>query len=144
MSSYKAKDIQVLEGLEPVRKRPGMYIGSTSLQGLHHLVWEILDNSVDEALNGHCDQIEIQINKGNEITVKDNGRGVPVDTFQKTKKSAMEVLFTTLHSGGKFQEGSYKVSGGLHGVGMAVVCALSKSLTATSRRDGFEIGRAHV
>ncbi|MDH5457836.1 MAG: type IIA DNA topoisomerase subunit B [Nitrospinota bacterium] len=138
MSSYKAKDIQVLEGLEPVRKRPGMYIGSTSLQGLHHLVWEILDNSVDEALNGHCDQIEIQIKKGNEITVIDNGRGVPIDNFQKTKKSAMEVLFTTLHSGGKFQEGSYKVSGGLHGVGMAVVCALSESLTATSRRDGFE------
>jgi len=138
MSSYKAKDIQVLEGLEPVRKRPGMYIGSTSLQGLHHLVWEILDNSVDEALNGHCTQIEIHIKKGNEITVKDNGRGIPIDKFQKTKKSAMEVLFTTLHSGGKFQEGSYKVSGGLHGVGMAVVCALSKSLVATSRRDGFE------
>ena len=85
MSSYKAKDIQVLEGLEPVRKRPGMYIGSTSPQGLHHLVWEILDNSVDEALNGHCDQIEIHINKGNEITVKDNGRGIPVDQFQKPK-----------------------------------------------------------
>jgi DNA gyrase/topoisomerase IV subunit B len=138
MSSYKAKDIQVLEGLEPVRKRPAMYIGSTSLQGLHHLVWEILDNSVDEALNGHCNQIEIHIKKGNEITVKDNGRGIPIDKFQKTKKSALEVLFTTLHSGGKFQEGSYKVSGGLHGVGMAVVCALSKSLTAISRREGFE------
>ncbi|MDH5761893.1 MAG: type IIA DNA topoisomerase subunit B [Nitrospinota bacterium] len=138
MSSYKAKDIQVLEGLEPVRKRPGMYIGSTSLQGLHHLVWEILDNSVDEALNGHCDQIEIEIAKDHRITIKDNGRGVPIDTFQNTKKSAMEVLFTTLHSGGKFQEGSYKVSGGLHGVGMAVVCALSEQLTATSRRDGFE------
>jgi DNA gyrase/topoisomerase IV subunit B len=138
MSSYKAKDIQVLEGLEPVRKRPGMYIGSTSLQGLHQLVWEILDNSVDEALNGHCNQIEIHIKKGNEITIKDNGRGIPVDKFQKTKKSAMEILFTTLHSGGKFQEGSYKVSGGLHGVGMAVVCALSESLTAISRREGFE------
>ncbi len=138
MSSYKAKDIQVLKGLEPVRKRPAMYIGSTSLQGLHHLVWEILDNSVDEALNGHCNLIEIHIKKGNEITVKDNGRGIPVDKFQKTKKSAMEVLFTTLHSGGKFQEGSYKVSGGLHGVGMAVVCALSESLKAISRRDKFE------
>ncbi len=138
MSSYKAKDIQVLEGLEPVRKRPGMYIGSTSLPGLHHLVWEILDNSVDEALNGHCDHIEIHIKKNNEITVKDNGRGIPIDKFQKTKKSAMEVLFTTLHSGGKFQEGSYKVSGGLHGVGMAVVCALSESLKAISRRDKFE------
>lgn len=138
MSDYKAKDIQVLEGLEPVRKRPGMYIGSTSLQGLHHLVWEILDNSVDEALNGHCSQIEIQIRKDHEISIKDNGRGIPVDKFQKTNKSAMEVLFTTLHSGGKFQEGSYKVSGGLHGVGMAVVCALSETLTATSRRDGYE------
>ncbi len=139
MSSYKAKDIQVLEGLEPVRKRPAMYIGSTSLQGLHHLIWEILDNSVDEALNGYCNHIEIEIdNKKNEITVKDNGRGIPVDQFQKTKKSAMEVLFTTLHSGGKFQEGSYKVSGGLHGVGMAVVCALTESLKAISRREGFE------
>ncbi len=138
MSSYQAKDIQVLEGLDPVRTRPGMYIGSTSQQGLHHLVWEILDNSVDEALNGHCDQIEIQIKKENEIIIKDNGRGIPVDKFQKTKKSAMEVLFTTLHSGGKFQEGSYKVSGGLHGVGMAVVCALSESLKAISRRDKFE------
>ncbi len=138
MSSYKAKDIQVLEGLEPVRKRPGMYIGSTSPTGLHHLVWEILDNSVDEALNGHCSHIEIQIKSGHEITVKDNGRGIPVDKFQKTKKSAMEILFTTLHSGGKFQEGTYKVSGGLHGVGMAVVCALSETLKATSRREGYE------
>ncbi len=138
MGSYQAKDIQVLEGLEPVRKRPGMYIGSTSSTGLHHLVWEILDNSVDEALNGHCNHIEITIHSDTEITIKDNGRGVPVDTYQKTKKSAMEILFTTLHSGGKFQEGNYKVSGGLHGVGMAVVCALSEKLTATSRRDGFE------
>ncbi len=96
MSSYKAKDIQVLEGLEPVRKRPAMYICSTARQGLHHLIWEILDNSVDEALNGHCNHIEIEIdNKRNEITVKDNGRGIPVDQFQKNKKSAMEVLFTT-------------------------------------------------
>ena len=140
MNSYKAKDIQILEGLEPVRKRPAMYIGSTSLQGLHHLIWEILDNSVDEALNGHCNHIEIEI-KGNEVTVNDNGRGIPVDQFQKTKKSAMEVLFTTLHSGGKFQEGSYKVSGGLHGVGMAVVCALSETLKATSRRE--EEPKAH-
>ncbi|CAI2718201.1 DNA gyrase/topoisomerase IV subunit B [Nitrospina watsonii] len=138
MSTYQAKDIQILEGLEPVRKRPGMYIGSTSSTGLHHLVWEILDNSVDEALNGHCNHIEITLHGEDEITLKDNGRGIPVDTFRKTKKSAMEILFTTLHSGGKFQEGNYKVSGGLHGVGMAVVCALSESLTATSRRDGFE------
>ena len=137
-STYKAKDIQVLEGLEPVRKRPGMYIGSTSSTGLHHLVWEILDNCVDEALNGYCDAIEIIIERDKGITIKDNGRGIPVDAFQKTKKSAMEILFTTLHSGGKFGQGNYKVSGGLHGVGMAVVCALSETLTATSRRDKFE------
>jgi len=138
MTSYKAKDIQVLEGLDPVRRRPGMYIGSTSATGLHHLLWEIMDNSVDEALNGHCDTIEITLQGTQEVTVKDNGRGIPVDEFQKTGKSAMEILFTTLHSGGKFGQGNYKVSGGLHGVGMAVVCALSETLTATSRRDGHE------
>jgi len=138
MAKYSSKDIQVLEGLEPVRKRPGMYIGSTSSTGLHHLLWEILVNSVDEALNGHCDNIEITLDTDQGITIKDNGRGVPVDLFKKTKKSAMEVLFTTLHSGGKFGQGNYKVSGGLHGVGMAVVCALSETMTATSRRDGFE------
>ncbi len=138
MSSYKAKDIQVLEGLEPVRRRPGMYIGSTSSTGLHHLVWEILDNAVDEALNGHCNTIEIILKKDKEITIRDNGRGIPIDKFRNTKKSALEILFTTLHSGGKFDEGSYKVAGGLHGVGMAVVCALSESLTATSKRDGYE------
>lgn len=138
METYSAKNIQVLEGLEPVRRRPGMYIGSTTSTGLHHLVWEILDNCVDEALNGHCDTIEITLEKDGGITIKDNGRGIPIDTFGKTKKSAMEILFTTLHSGGKFSEDSYKVSGGLHGVGMAVVCALSETLTATSRRDGFE------
>ncbi|MEE9259327.1 MAG: DNA gyrase subunit B [Nitrospinaceae bacterium] len=138
MGTYKAKDIQVLEGLEPIRKRPGMYIGSTSSTGLHHLVWEILDNSVDEALNGHCDSIEINLEKNGGITLKDNGRGIPVDLYQKTKKSAMEILFTTLHSGGKFDQNNYKVSGGLHGVGMAVVCALSETLKAISRRDKFE------
>ncbi len=138
MGSYKAKDIQVLEGLEAIRRRPGMYIGSTSATGLHHLVWEILDNSVDEALNGHCDTIEITLKNNREITIRDNGRGIPVDQFQKTKKSAMEVLFTTLHSGGKFENDNYKVSGGLHGVGMAVVCALSETLLATSKREGFE------
>ena len=121
MAKYNSKDIQVLEGLEPVRKRPGMYIGSTSSTGLHHLLWEILDNSVDEALNGHCDNIEITLDTDQGITIKDNGRGIPVDLFKKSKKSAMEVLFTTLHSGGKFGQGNYKVSGGLHGVGMAVV-----------------------
>ena len=138
MGTYSAKDLQVLEGLEPVRRRPGMYIGSTTSTGLHHLVWEILDNCVDEALNGYCDTIEITLEKSGGITIKDNGRGIPIDTFSKTKKSAMEVLFTTLHSGGKFSKDNYKVSGGLHGVGMAVVCALSESLTATSKRDGFE------
>ncbi|MBT6295907.1 MAG: DNA gyrase subunit B [Nitrospina sp.] len=138
MATYSAKDLQVLEGLEPVRRRPGMYIGSTSSTGLHHLVWEILDNCVDEALNGHCDAIGIKLEKDGGITIHDNGRGIPIDTFVKTKKSAMEVLFTTLHSGGKFSEDNYKVSGGLHGVGMAVVCALSENLTATSKRDGFE------
>ena len=138
MAKYNSKDIQVLEGLEPVRKRPGMYIGSTSSAGLHHLLWEILDNSVDEALNGYCDKIEISLTDDHGVTIKDNGRGIPVDLFKNTKKSAMEILFTTLHSGGKFGQDNYKVSGGLHGVGMAVVCALSESLVATSRRDGFE------
>ena len=137
-TSYSAKDINILEGLEPVRKRPAMYIGSTSATGLHHLVWEILDNSIDEAINGHCDVIEITVAGGDTVTIKDTGRGVPVDNFRGTKKSAMEILFTTLHSGGKFGQGNYKVSGGLHGVGMAVVCALSETLTATSCRDGFE------
>jgi DNA gyrase/topoisomerase IV subunit B len=138
MATYSADDIQILEGLEPVRKRPGMYIGSTSSTGLHHLLWEILDNSVDEALNGHCDAIEIFLEKDHGVTINDNGRGIPVDTFRKTKRSAMEILFTTLHSGGKFSQDNYKVSGGLHGVGMAVVCALSETLIASSRRDGFE------
>ena len=138
MTTYQAKDIQVLEGLEPVRRRPGMYIGSTSLTGLHHLVWEILDNAVDEALNGHCNSIEITLETDGGITLQDNGRGIPVDKFRKTGKSALEILFTTLHSGGKFDSDSYKVSGGLHGVGMAVVCALSETLIATSRRNGHE------
>ena len=138
MSNYDAKDIEVLTGLDPVRKRPGMYIGSTSSTGLHHLLWEILDNCVDEALNEHCDTIEVTLDKDHGVTIKDNGRGIPVDLFRKTKKSAMEILFTTLHSGGKFSQDNYKVSGGLHGVGMAVVCALSEKLIATSRRDGFE------
>ncbi|GJL78389.1 MAG: DNA topoisomerase (ATP-hydrolyzing) [Nitrospinaceae bacterium] len=138
MGTYSADDIQILEGLEPVRKRPGMYIGSTSSTGLHHLLWEILDNCVDEALNGHCNMIEISLDKDDGVTITDNGRGIPIDMFRKTKRSAMEILFTTLHSGGKFSQDNYKVSGGLHGVGMAVVCALSETLKATSRRDGFE------
>ena len=138
MGTYIAENLQILEGLDRVRRRPGMYIGSTTSTGLHHLVWEILDNCVDEALNGHCDIIEVTLEKDGGITIKDNGRGIPVDTFKKTKKSAIEILFTTLHSGGKFSNDSYKVSGGLHGVGMAVVCALSEKLVAISRRDGFE------
>ena len=143
MSNYKAKDIKVLEGLDPVRRRPGMYIGSTSFTGLHHLVWEILDNAVDEALNGFCNLVEIILEDDGGITIQDNGRGLPVDKYGKTNKSAMEILLTTLHSGGKFDSDSYKVSGGLHGVGMAVVCALSEKLTATSYREGFKWSQSY-
>ena len=133
---YNADQIQILEGLEAVRKRPGMYIGTTSERGLHHLVYEIVDNSVDEALAGFCDHIEITINEDGTITVKDNGRGIPVDTQEKAGKSALEVVFTILHAGGKFGGGGYKVSGGLHGVGASVVNALSEWLSVNVFRDG--------
>ncbi len=139
MPSYTAKDITVLEGLEPVRKRPGMYIGGVGSSGLHHLVWEILDNSIDEAMNGYASNITVTLHDdGSSITIADDGRGIPVDKHPKTKKSAVEVIFTTLHAGGKFDAGNYKTAGGLHGVGASVVNALSKELVARVRRDGAE------
>src|SRR5262245_36953242 len=135
-SSYSAKDITVLEGLEPVRKRPGMYIGGVGAAGLHHLVWEILDNSVDEAMNGHASNIWVTLHAdGSSITIEDDGRGIPIDKHPATKKSALEVIFTMLHAGGKFEHGNYKTAGGLHGVGASVVNALSKELVATVKRD---------
>src|SRR5436190_744171 len=138
-SNYTAKDITVLEGLEPVRKRPGMYIGGVGSSGLHHLIWEILDNSVDEAMNGHASTITVTLHKdGASVTIGDDGRGIPIDKHAATKKSALEVIFTMLHAGGKFDTGSYKTAGGLHGVGASVVNALSKELVATVKRDGAQ------
>src|SRR5512139_369291 len=137
-AKYTAEEIQVLEGLEPVRKRPGMYIGGTGKDGYHHLLWEVVDNSIDEVINKHATKVDVTLHKdGKSATVEDNGRGIPVDTMAKLKKPALEVIFTTLHSGGKFERGkSYAVSGGLHGVGAAVVNALSSELIATVKRDG--------
>src|SRR3984893_1479046 len=136
---YSAADIQVLEGLEPVRKRPAMYIGGVDASGYHHLLWEILDNSVDEVINGYATRIEVTLHKdGKTVTVTDDGRGIPVDVMPKYKKPALEVILTTLHSGGKFEQGNYIHSGGLHGVGSSVVNALSSSLIARVKRDGKE------